>query len=82
MPADNPASWFLLMCVGLYFIGKFFVNVINESCRLKAERERACQEFFIENNLDKRNIASYNRYINTKGNPPNENYDARYRNYK
>lgn len=82
MPADNPVSWFLLMCAGLYFVCKFLANVINESCRLRAERERACQEIFLENSLDKRNIASYNRYMNMKGNQLNANYDARYRNHK
>lgn len=66
--ADNPASWLLLCCFGLYFIGKFLYNVITEIEQIKAEREHACNEIFLENNLDKRNVASYNRYINKKGN--------------
>lgn len=63
MPADNPVSWFVLMCLGLFFIFRFIRRVIIEDARRKAERERACQEFFLETPLDKRNILMYNSYI-------------------
>ena len=61
--ADNPVSWFILMCLGLYFICRFILRVIKEDARLKNERERACQEFFMETPLDKRNVLMYNSYI-------------------
>lgn len=67
MIADNPASWFLLCAFGIYFLCRFFNNVISEAERIKAERERACQEIFLENSIDKQNVLSYNRYRNSKG---------------
>jgi hypothetical protein len=65
--ADNPFSWLILMVVCLYLIGRFLWKVIQENERIKAEREKICNEIFLENSIDKRNIACYNRYINKKG---------------
>lgn len=67
MPADNPASWFILMCIGLYFIARFLHKIMMKELRLKAERERASNEFFKETALDKRNIVSYNNHIRERG---------------
>ena len=64
MPADNPVSWFLLLLFCAYGIYRFFKSVYIEYEQRKAERERASQEIFFENTIDKRNIAMYNRYIN------------------
>ena len=75
MPADNPVSWFLLMLLGLYGIYKFLRKVYEESERLKAEREQAVQEIFLESPIDKRNAVWYNKYINEKGNHYYEHYD-------
>lgn len=62
--ADNPISWLILAIVCLYLIGRFLWKVIQENERIKAEREKICNEIFLENSVDKRNIACYNRYIN------------------
>lgn len=64
---DNPISWLILVIVCLYLIGRFFWKVIQENERIKAEREKICNEIFLENSIDKRNIACYNRYINKEG---------------
>ena len=61
--ADNPVSWFFLMVIGIYLICHFFKKVINEKERIQAEREKACQEIFFENPIDKKNIIAYNRFI-------------------
>ena len=66
--ADNPVSWFFLTIIGIYFICRFLKKVINESERLKEEREKACQEIFFENPLDKTNAMAYNRFINRREN--------------
>lgn len=66
--ADNPVSWFFLAVIGVYFICRFLEKVINESERLKAEREKTCQEIFFENSLDKTNAMAYNRFINRREN--------------
>lgn len=66
--ADDPVSWFFLTVIGIYFICRFFKKVINESKRLKAEREKACQEIFFENPLDKTNAMAYNRFNNRRKN--------------
>ena len=66
--ADNPVSWFFLTVIGIYFICRFFKKVISESERLKAEREKACQEIFFENHLDKTNAMAYNRFNNRRKN--------------
>ena len=76
--ADNPASWFILMCAGLYFIARFLYNVYKEDVRLKEERQRASNEFFYENSIDKSNIAAYNRYVKDGGRY--ERNDDRHRN--
>ena len=65
--ADNPVSWFFLTVIGIYFICRFFKQVVNENERIKAEREKACQEIFLENSIDKSNIMAYNKYINKGG---------------
>ena len=62
--ADNPISWLILTIVCLYLIGRFLWRVIQENEHIKAEREKICNEIFLENSIDKRNIACYNRYIN------------------
>ena len=62
--ADNPFSWLILTIVCLYLIGRFLWKVIQENEHIKAEREKICNEIFLENSIDKRNIACYNRYIN------------------
>lgn len=62
--ADNPFSWLILVIVCLYLIGRFLWKVIQENEHIKAEREKICNEIFLENSIDKRNIACYNRYIN------------------
>lgn len=62
--ADNPISWLILTIVCLYLIGRFLWKVIQENEHIKAEREKICNEIFLENSIDKRNIACYNRYIN------------------
>jgi hypothetical protein len=78
MPADNPVSWFFLLILGIYGVCKFFSKVMKESERLKAERQRAVEEFFAEKPLDKINIQAYNNYINKKGNDYHERNDGRY----
>ena len=65
--ADNPVSWFLLMIFGLYFAFRFLRAVVREQERQRAERERACQEFFNETPLDKRNILMYNSRMKDGG---------------
>ena len=60
MPADNPVSWLLLMMLGLYLLCRFFANVINETERIKKEKERESREIFLENPIDKRNAVWYN----------------------
>ena len=65
---DNPVSWFFLAVIGIYFICRFLKKIINENERLKAEREKACQEIFFENSLDKTNAMVYNRFINRREN--------------
>jgi ABC-type bacteriocin/lantibiotic exporter with double-glycine peptidase domain len=72
--ADNPLSWFILMCIFFYFLYRFLRQVINELEEQKAEREKAYQEIFLKNSLDKTNAQAYNRYINKGGNA-NEHYD-------
>lgn len=62
--ADNPFSWLILMIICLYLIGRFLWKVIQENEHIKAEREKICNEIFLENSIDKCNIACYNRYIN------------------
>ena len=64
--ADNPISWFFLMAIGIYFICRFLKKIINENERIKSEREKACQEIFFENPIDKRNIIAYNRFTNRR----------------
>lgn len=64
--ADNPVSWFFLTVIGIYFVCRFFKKVIDEKERLQAEREKACQEIFFENTLDKTNAMAYNKYMNRK----------------
>ena len=65
--ADNPVSWFFLAVIGIYFICHFLKRIIDENERIKAEREKACQEIFFENSIDKSNIKAYNKYINKGG---------------
>lgn len=65
--ADNPISWLILTIVCLYLIGRFLWKVIQENEHIKAERKKICNEIFLENSIDKRNIACYNRYINKEG---------------
>ena len=61
--ADNPVSWFFLMVIGIYFICRFLKQIIDENECIKAEREeKACQEIFFENSIDKSNVAAYNKY--------------------
>ena len=74
--ADNPLSWFILMFVFFYFLYRFLRQVINELEQQKAEREKAYQEIFLKNSLDKMNAQAYNRYINKKGNNKNEDDDS------
>ena len=64
MPADSPVSWFFLLILGGYGVYRFFKSIYIEYEQRKTERERASQEIFFENAIDKRNIAMYNRYIN------------------
>ena len=66
--ADNPVSWFFLTVIGIYFIYRFLKKIIDENERIKAEREKVCQEIFLENSIDKRNIMAYNRFINRREN--------------
>lgn len=61
---DNPISWAMLCVVGLVYICHFLWKIIQEAERIKKEREKICNEIFLENSIDKRNIACYNRYIN------------------
>lgn len=68
MQADNPISWFILMCIGLFFIIRFLYKVYKAAEEQRAERERGAQEIFLENSIDKRNIMSYNRSINKEDN--------------
>ena len=65
--ADNPVSWFFLAAIGIYFICRFLKRVINENECVKAEKEKTCQEIFLENSIDKSNIMAYNKYINKGG---------------
>jgi len=65
--ADNSVSWFLFAAIGIYFICRFFKQVINENECIKVEREKVCQEIFLENSIDKSNIMAYNKYINKGG---------------
>ena len=60
--ADNPVSWFFLAAIGIYFICHFLKRIIDENERIKAEREKACQEIFFKNDIDKSNIIAYNKY--------------------
>lgn len=66
--ADNPISWFFLTVIGIYFICRFLKKIIDENERIKSEREKACQEIFLENPIDKTNIIAYNRFINRREN--------------
>ena len=66
--ADNPVSWFFLTIIGIYFICRFLKKIIDENERIKAEREKACQEIFFENSIDKSNTMAYNRFINRRKN--------------
>ena len=66
--ADNPVSWFFLTVIGIYFICRFLKKIIDENERIKLEREKACQEIFLENPIDKTNIIAYNRFINRREN--------------
>lgn len=68
MEADNPISWFILMCIGLFFVIRFLYKVYKAAEEQRAERERGAQEIFLENSIDKRNIMSYNRSINKEDN--------------
>ena len=77
MEADNPISWFILMCIGLFFVIRFLYKVYKAAEEQRAEREREAQEIFLENPLDKRNIMAYNRSINKEANRY-EFYDDRY----
>ena len=79
MEADNPISWFILMCIGLFFVIRFLYRVYKAAEEQRAERERKAQEIFLENSIDKQNIMSYNRSINKEDNRY-EFYDDRYRN--
>lgn len=65
--ADNPVSWLILTIVCLYFICRLFWRIIQEDTQIKQEREKACQEIFLENPVDRANAMCYNKYINTKG---------------
>ena len=63
MPADNPISWLILTIIGLYYIYRFLRKLYFEVEERRKERERYNDnEIFLESNLDKRNIAVYNRY--------------------
>lgn len=65
MPADNPISWFILTIIGLYYVYRFLRKLYFEMEERRLERERYDKnEIFLKNNLDKRNIAAYNRYNN------------------
>lgn len=66
--ADNPVSWFFLTVIGIYFICRFLKKIIGENEYIKSEREKVCQEIFLENPIDKRNIMAYNRFINRREN--------------
>ena len=66
--ADNPISWFFLTVIGIYFICRFLKKIIGENEYIKSEREKVCQEIFLENPIDKRNIMAYNRFINRREN--------------
>lgn len=66
--ADNPVSWFFLTVIGIYFICRFLKKIIDENECIKSEREKACQEIFLENPIDKKNIIAYNRFINRREN--------------
>lgn len=67
--ADNPVSWFFLTAIGLYFLYRFLKKIIDESERIKAEKENAYQEeLFLQNSIDKSNIMAYNRFINRREN--------------
>ena len=65
--ADNPVSWFILLCICFYCLCRFLLQIINELEQQKVEREKVYQEFFLKNPLDKTNAQAYNRYINKKG---------------
>ena len=73
---DNPASWLILLCVCFYCLYRFLRQVINELEQQKADREKAYQEIFLKNSLDKTNAEAYNKYINKKGNNKNEDDDS------
>ena len=67
MPADNPISWLILTIIGLYYIYRFLRKLYFEVEERRKERERYNDnEIFLESNLDKRNIAVYNRYNNKR----------------
>ena len=66
--ADNPVSWFFLTIIGIYFICRFIKKIIGENECIKSEREKVCQEIFLETPIDKRNIIAYNRFINRREN--------------
>lgn len=66
--ADNPVSWFFLTVIGIYFIYRFLKKIIDENECIKSEREKVCQEIFLENPIDKKNIIAYNRFINRREN--------------
>ena len=67
--ADNPVSWFFLTVIGFYFLYRFLKKIIDESERIKAEKEKAYQEeLFLQNSIDKSNIMAYNRFINRREN--------------
>lgn len=66
--ADNPVSWFFLTAIGIYFICRFLKKIIGKNEYIKLEREKVCQEIFLENPIDKRNIMAYNRFINRREN--------------
>ena len=66
--ADNPVSWFFLTVIGIYFICRFLKKIIDENECIKSKREKACQEIFLENPIDKKNIIAYNRFINRREN--------------
>ena len=65
---DNPVSWFFLTVIGIYFICRFLKKIIDENEYIKSEREKACQEIFFENPIDKTNAMAYNRFINRREN--------------
>ena len=73
--ADSAVSWFLLAAVGIFLMARFLYSVIMEDIRIKQERERESNEFFLELSLDKVPKQMYNKRVKRKEVRRNEYYD-------